>query len=194
MKYSTIAFTGLFATVFADELAPVAPTENGAPFFAGPSFVPSETTTQPVPSTVNGAPFFAGPDFVPSGTTTQPVPPTVNGAPFFAGPSFVGSDSSHYNATTSTGVTVTGYTTYCPEATTVTITTCSQHKCAPTEITVTGPSTITVTEECLVPSTAPSTVAAESLLPAVSPLTGAAARDAAGGVVAAVAVAVAIVL
>lgn len=185
MKYSTIAFTALFASVFADELAPVAPTVNGAPFFAGPSFVPSETTTQPIPSTVNGAPFFAGPDFVGSETTTQPIPPTINSIPFFAGPSFVGSDSVNYNATV-TGITVTGYTTYCPEATTVTITTCSEHKCAPTEITVTGPSTVTVSEECVVPST----VAAESTQPAVSTLVGAAPRNVAGGLLAAVAVAV----
>ena len=160
MKYSTIAFTALFASVFADELAPVAPTVNGAPFFAGPSFVPSETTTQPIPSTINSIPFFAG-------------------------PSFVGSDSVNYNATV-TGITVTGYTTYCPEATTVTITTCSEHKCAPTEITVTGPSTVTVSEECVVPSTD----AAESTQPAVSTLVGAAPRNVAGGLLAAVAVAV----
>lgn len=68
----------------------------------------------------------------------------------------------------------------------MTITTCSEHKCAPTEITVTGPSTVTVSEECVVPST----VAAESTQPAVSTLVGAAPRNVAGGLLAAVAVAV----
>ena len=188
MKYSTTAFalTALVATVSADS-APVAPTVNGKPFFAGPDFVGSDSTTQPIPTTVNGRPFFAGPDFV-------------------------GSDSVNYNATTHTGITVTGYTTYCPAATTVTITTCKEHKCAPTHITVAGPTTITVTEECVVPSTAPpktvapattappaksspTTVGAHSSKPPkVSTLTGGAPQNAvAGGLIAAVAAAVAMV-
>ena len=188
MKYSTTAFalTALVATVSADS-APVAPTVNGKPFFAGPDFVGSDSTTQPIPTTVNGRPFFAGPDFV-------------------------GSDSVNYNATTHTGITVTGYTTYCPAATTVTITTCKEHKCAPTHITVAGPTTITVTEECVVPSTAPpktvapattappaksspTTVAAQSSKPPKdSTLPGRAPQIAvAGGLIAAVAAAVAMV-
>lgn len=58
----------------------------------------------------------------------------------------------YYSNTTTVGITVTDYTTYCPEHTTITITTCSQHKCAPTTITVESASTVTVTGECLVPS------------------------------------------
>ncbi|GEQ69584.1 hypothetical protein JCM33374_g3256 [Metschnikowia sp. JCM 33374] len=52
-----------------------------------------------------------------------------------------------------TDITVTGYTTYCPESTVVTVTTCSAQKCAPSVITVTQATTITVTGECVVPTT-----------------------------------------
>ncbi|KAI5962913.1 hypothetical protein KGF57_001353 [Candida theae] len=52
-----------------------------------------------------------------------------------------------------TQVIVTDYTTYCPEATTLTITTCSDNHCLPTRITVTEPSTVTITEEVLCSAT-----------------------------------------
>ncbi|KAM9909836.1 hypothetical protein OXX69_005058 [Metschnikowia pulcherrima] len=58
------------------------------------------------------------------------------------------------NATViTTGVTVTGYTTYCPVPTVVTVTTCSDHKCAPETITASEATTITITGEVLVPTT-----------------------------------------
>ncbi|KAI5954757.1 hypothetical protein KGF57_003780 [Candida theae] len=49
-------------------------------------------------------------------------------------------------------VTVTGYTTYCPEPTTLTITVCDQDICKASEIEVNEPKTITVTEECVIPT------------------------------------------
>lgn len=52
-----------------------------------------------------------------------------------------------------TDITVTDYTTYCPAHTTVTITTCSNHRCAPKTITVTAATTLTIKGECLVPTT-----------------------------------------
>lgn len=63
--------------------------------------------------------------------------------------------SSHdgWNHTTTKHVTVTGYTTYCPEPTTFTVTTCVEHVCGPKPITVTEPKTVTVTEECIIPKT-----------------------------------------
>ncbi|KAM9918148.1 hypothetical protein OXX59_008862, partial [Metschnikowia pulcherrima] len=50
--------------------------------------------------------------------------------------------------------TVTDWVTYCPEATTITMTTCVQETCKPTAITVTGETTVTITGECLVEATA----------------------------------------
>ncbi|KAM9900042.1 hypothetical protein OXX79_005364, partial [Metschnikowia pulcherrima] len=57
-----------------------------------------------------------------------------------------------------TDITVTDYTTYCPAHTTVTITTCSNHRCAPKTITVTAATTLTIKGECLVPTTVTRTV------------------------------------
>ncbi|KAJ8143775.1 hypothetical protein OY671_003101 [Metschnikowia pulcherrima] len=57
-----------------------------------------------------------------------------------------------------THVTVDGYTTYCPAHTTLTITTCSNHRCAPTTLTVIAGATITIRGECLVPTTVTRTV------------------------------------
>lgn len=74
-----------------------------------------------------------------------------------------------WNTTATDQITVTDYTTYCPESTTVTITTCTQNKCAPHKITVTEPTTITVTGECVVPSTAaPATTAPATAAPATT--------------------------
>lgn len=58
-----------------------------------------------------------------------------------------------WNQTTTKQVTVTGYTTYCPEPTTLTVTTCVEKECAPKEVTVSEPKTVTITEECLVDKT-----------------------------------------
>ncbi|ODV81415.1 uncharacterized protein CANTADRAFT_3527 [Suhomyces tanzawaensis NRRL Y-17324] len=69
-----------------------------------------------------------------------------------------------------THVTVTGYTTYCPEPTQVVITKCAEHVCAPTTITVTEAKTVIVEEPCLVPATYTSHVAAPTTdAPAVAP-------------------------
>lgn len=54
-----------------------------------------------------------------------------------------------------TQIVVTDYTTYCPEATTLTITTCSDNRCLPTRITVTEPTTVTITDEVLCSTTSP---------------------------------------
>lgn len=51
--------------------------------------------------------------------------------------------------------TTTDFVTYCPAATTITVTTCTQSKCAPKVITATEATTITVTGECVVPQTTP---------------------------------------
>lgn len=59
------------------------------------------------------------------------------------------------NTTVTDHVTVTDYTTWCPEETTITITTCEYDACHPTTITVDEPSTVTVTGTCLVPSPPP---------------------------------------
>ncbi|KAF7999051.1 hypothetical protein HF325_006583 [Metschnikowia pulcherrima] len=46
-----------------------------------------------------------------------------------------------------------GYTTYCPHSTVLTITTCKKHVCGPTLISVSEPTSITLTEDCLVEET-----------------------------------------
>ncbi|GBL52104.1 hypothetical protein ACI3LY_005488 [Candidozyma auris] len=125
--------------------------------------------------------------------------------------------AGYSNATTvTTDVTVTGYTTYCPEPTVITITKCEE-VCKPTEITVTEATTLTVTEPCVVPTTyttayhtttstvpceecehKPTTVAGESTKPAesttaaVSSYEGAAAKNVAGAVAGVAAVAAAL--
>merc|ERR1711890_132871 len=52
-----------------------------------------------------------------------------------------------------TDVTVTDYTTYCPYSTEVVIKTCTLEKCAPVTITVSEAQTLTVTGECVIPTT-----------------------------------------
>lgn len=61
--------------------------------------------------------------------------------------------SAAANETITTDITVTDYVTYCPEATTITLTTCTKDVCAHHEVTVTEPATVTVTGECVVPTT-----------------------------------------
>lgn len=62
--------------------------------------------------------------------------------------------AAYSNATVvTTDITVTGYTTYCPESTVVTVTTCDAHACAPSTITVSQATTLTVTAPCVVPTT-----------------------------------------
>lgn len=65
------------------------------------------------------------------------------------------STSTHagWNSTVTEDITVTGYTTYCPVSTTFTITTCENKACGPKTITVSEASTVTITEECIVPKT-----------------------------------------
>lgn len=57
------------------------------------------------------------------------------------------------NSTITTEVTVTDWVTYCPEETTITLTTCVKDKCNKHEITVTEATTLTVTGECIIPTT-----------------------------------------
>lgn len=52
-------------------------------------------------------------------------------------------------------VTQTGYTTFCPAETTLTVTTCSENVCGPNVITVTEASTVTITDDCLVATKPP---------------------------------------
>lgn len=94
-----------------------------------------------------------------------------------------------------TDITVTDYTTYCPESTTVTITKCDD-TCHETEITVTEATTLTVTGECIVPTTSPaaeSSVAAESTTAAVSSFEGGANKVAVGAFAGVAAAAVALI-
>lgn len=99
--------------------------------------------------------------------------------------------SAYWNTTTITDVTtVTGITTYCPEPTTFTITTCVEENCGPTTVTVEEPSTVTITEKCVVSTgggepTTPTTVAgpltsAGASLAAVSSWEAGAVKNAAG--------------
>lgn len=79
----------------------------------------------------------------------------VNGDTSSAGPSSAAPTSFHagWNNTVTEHITVTGYTTYCPESTIITITTCENKACGPKTITVSEASTVVVTEECIIPST-----------------------------------------
>lgn len=65
-----------------------------------------------------------------------------------------------WNNTVTEHITVTGYTTYCPESTVLTITTCENKACGPKTITVSEAQTVTVTEECVVPKTSTTPVVA----------------------------------
>ncbi|KAG7661057.1 uncharacterized protein J8A68_005429 [[Candida] subhashii] len=58
------------------------------------------------------------------------------------------------NVTTITkDITITAYTTYCPYPTTVTLTICDEYDvCAPQTIAVAEPTTLTVYEKCVVPT------------------------------------------
>lgn len=126
--------------------------------------------------------------------------------------------AAYSNGTTVTeDVTVTGYTTYCPESTQITLTVCDESSCAPTVITVSEETTLTITEPCVVPTTyttqvntetvtesctecekttAASTVAstsvAASTAASVSSFEGAAAKNAAGVVAGVAAIAAAL--
>mmetsp|Transcript_2808 Transcript_2808/g.3310 ORF Transcript_2808/g.3310 Transcript_2808/m.3310 type:complete len:158 (+) Transcript_2808:61-534(+) len=73
----------------------------------------------------------------------------------FASALLVGSAVAGYSngTTVTTDVTVTDYTTYCPYSTVVTVTKCEEDKCNPTTITVSEATTLTVTGECVVPTT-----------------------------------------
>lgn len=71
-----------------------------------------------------------------------------------------------WNNTVTDHITVTGYTTYCPESTVLTITTCENKACGPKTITVSEAQTVTVTEECVVPKTSTPVVAPTTTEPA----------------------------
>ena len=62
--------------------------------------------------------------------------------------------AAYSNATViTTDVTVTDYTTYCPYSTEVVIKTCTLEKCAPVTRPVSEAQTLTVTGECVIPTT-----------------------------------------
>lgn len=81
----------------------------------------------------------------------------------------VGALAGNYTneTTVTTDVTVTGYTTYCPESTVIVIKTCTKEVCHPHTTTVTAPATITFTEECLIPTTYTTAWVATTTSPAV---------------------------
>ncbi|CUM67462.1 uncharacterized protein PRCAT00005158001 [Priceomyces carsonii] len=63
------------------------------------------------------------------------------------------SPSHGYHNTTITKLkTVTDYVTYCPGPTTITVTTCTNDVCNPSTVTVSSETTLTVTGECVVPT------------------------------------------
>lgn len=64
--------------------------------------------------------------------------------------------SSWTNGTLTKPVTYTSYTTFCPEPTVVTITTCDVEQCYPKAVTITTATTLTC-NYCVAPSTSPST-------------------------------------
>lgn len=132
----------------------------------------------------------------------------TEGASSSAAPSSAAPSTSGYHNTTTKYTTVTDYTTYCPESTTITVTTCADHKCGPKAITVTKPGTITITESCVVPvsstkapSSAPAATTTKAPAPAksstaapsskhpVSTYEGNAGKNIAGGLAGAVAIA-----
>lgn len=137
-----------------------------------------------------------------------------------AASAFVAGSLAGYSNDTvvTTDVTVTDYTTYCPYSTVVTVTKC-EDVCEPTVITVTEATTLTVTGECVVPTSyttesltetvtpeptvaAPSTVAetsvaetsvaSSSVAPEVSSFEGAGAKNVAGAFAGVAAVAAAL--
>lgn len=98
-----------------------------------------------------------------------------------------------------TDVTVTDYTTYCPESTVLVVKTCTEMKCHPYTTTVAAPATVTITGECVVPTSyttqwSTTTVAVEceecvkptsapaTLAPVVSTAVGAGSRNVVGAV------------
>ncbi|KAM9937407.1 hypothetical protein OXX80_003047 [Metschnikowia pulcherrima] len=81
----------------------------------------------------------------------KPVEIYKQASPKAKAPASAGAPGRSSNSSMST---VTDWVTYCPEATTITMTTCVQETCKPTSITVTGETTVTITGECLVEATA----------------------------------------
>ncbi|RKP32278.1 hypothetical protein METBISCDRAFT_21547 [Metschnikowia bicuspidata] len=60
--------------------------------------------------------------------------------------------AAYVNTTVVSNITVTEYTTYCPEPTVITITKCDE-VCTPSTITVPVPTTLTITGSIIVPTT-----------------------------------------
>lgn len=110
-----------------------------------------------------------------------------------------------HNGTVTTEVTATGYTTYCPYPTTITLTICEEDNiCTKRPIVVSEPTTITVTEPCIISTsyettelvattTLPNSVAPSSVAPAnVTSFEGAGSKNVAGALVGVVAIAAAL--
>lgn len=108
------------------------------------------------------------------------------------------------NGTVTTHVTATGYTTYCPYPITITLTICEEENiCTKRPIVVSEPTTVTVTEPCIistsyettevvVTTTLPSSLSPSSVAPAnVTSFEGAGSKNVAGALVGVVAIAAA---
>lgn len=108
------------------------------------------------------------------------------------------------NGTVTTHVTATGYTTYCPYPTTITLTICEEENiCTKRPIVVSEPTTVTVTEPCIistsyettevvVTTTLPSSLSPSSVAAAnVTSFEGAGSKNVAGALVGVVAIAAA---
>lgn len=84
------------------------------------------------------------------------------------------------NGTVTAPVTYTSYTTYCPEPTVITITSCDVHLCGPKTLTVTSASTVTCAL-CLVPATTQGTQSKASVTEQPRPTQGTAAKPGPSG-------------
>ncbi|KAK6453768.1 uncharacterized protein RJT20DRAFT_131193 [Scheffersomyces xylosifermentans] len=126
---------------------------DGAPEGAIPLKIRVQTEGEPVPGSTSST--EASSSAAPTTLSTTEVPTTLTSViPTLGYP----------NSTVTKDITYTEWVTTCPEATTITITTCTKAACQPATVTFTGPTTATFTGPK--PST---TVAAESRAPTSTP-------------------------
>ncbi|KAM9903371.1 hypothetical protein OXX69_007955, partial [Metschnikowia pulcherrima] len=167
MRSTTLAFSALcsLAAAASSSLAiPLHGWSNATVITSGVT-VTGYTTYCPVPTVVTVttcSDHKCAPETI---TASEATTITITGevlVPTTIATSLIGTatTSVHHGKTVlPTGVTVTGYTTYCPSPTVFTISTCNDHKCAPAIITVSEASTLTFTGECVVPSSVTSEIA-----------------------------------
>ena len=167
MRSTTLAFSALcsLAAAASSSLAvPLHGWSNATVITTGVT-VTGYTTYCPVPTVVTVttcSDHKCAPETI---TASEATTITITGevlVPTTIATSLIGTatTSVHHGKTVlPTGVTVTGYTTYCPSPTVFTISTCNDHKCAPAIITVSEASTLTFTGECVVPSSVTSEIA-----------------------------------